>query len=267
MHMMRMGGSFGRRLSNDYIVEAAYIAKQVGVPVQLQWTREDDHGARLLSRAPAITSSRAAWTRRASSSRGAITSSRPTGASTLGGGGEFPARFVPNFALYQSVMPSGVPTGAMRAPSSNAHRVRHAVVHRRAGARGRQGSAAVPARSAVWSARRPAAALRSAAAAPAAAVAVAAAPGWDPARMRGVLELVPRQVRLGQDEAADGHGHGRRASTSATRGYFAEVAEVSVDAQQARAGEPGVGRGRHRQSDHQSAQRRGTGRRARSSTG
>ena len=37
-----LGGAFGRKSKPDYICEAAWLAREVGAPVRVQWTREDD---------------------------------------------------------------------------------------------------------------------------------------------------------------------------------------------------------------------------------
>jgi isoquinoline 1-oxidoreductase beta subunit len=43
VHMTMVGGGFGRKSKPDYIAEAAILAKQMpGVPIRVQWTREDD---------------------------------------------------------------------------------------------------------------------------------------------------------------------------------------------------------------------------------
>ena len=42
VHPQLIGGSFGRRLENGFAVEAALIAKAVGKPVQMIWSRETD---------------------------------------------------------------------------------------------------------------------------------------------------------------------------------------------------------------------------------
>ncbi len=42
VHTTFMGGGFGRRYQGDFAMEAAQVAKHVGKPVQLVWSREDD---------------------------------------------------------------------------------------------------------------------------------------------------------------------------------------------------------------------------------
>ncbi len=42
LHTTYLGGGFGRRLESDFVVQAVEIAKEVGKPVQLLWSREED---------------------------------------------------------------------------------------------------------------------------------------------------------------------------------------------------------------------------------
>ncbi|MBX3219071.1 MAG: xanthine dehydrogenase family protein molybdopterin-binding subunit [Labilithrix sp.] len=42
VHVTLLGGGFGRKSKPDFVVEAALVAKEMGAPVRVQWTREDD---------------------------------------------------------------------------------------------------------------------------------------------------------------------------------------------------------------------------------
>ncbi len=42
VHVTLLGGGFGRKSKPDYICEAAFLSKEIGAPVRVQWSREDD---------------------------------------------------------------------------------------------------------------------------------------------------------------------------------------------------------------------------------
>lgn len=124
INLLRCGGGFGRRLSPEYMVEAAWIARAAGVPVKLVWSREDDlrqghfrpAGFHHLKAGLAADGKVTGWSNHFISFGEGETFIRAAGLNPT----QFPAGFVKDFRMDASVMPCGIPTGFLRAPGNNA---------------------------------------------------------------------------------------------------------------------------------------------------
>ena len=133
IHLTRSGGGFGRRLSHDFILEAAAIAQKVGVPVKLTWSREDDihhdhfraGGFHFLKGGLDASGRISGWHNhfvtfgttgpgRAGSAPGV----HPGSGASLDAN-QFPSHFLANSLTEQTVMECNIPMGPWRAPGNN----------------------------------------------------------------------------------------------------------------------------------------------------
>jgi isoquinoline 1-oxidoreductase beta subunit len=234
VHNLRGGGGFGRRGVPDAIVEAAWISKTINAPVKLVWSREDDirhdhyrpAGYHFFKGGVDASGKLIAW-RNHFVSFGELPAQGPPKFAAWAGlsATEFPARYVPNFHYGLSLMPLGVPTGALRAPSSNALAfVMQSFLDELAHAAGKDPlqfridlldtpQIADPAPQGEGAGRGP------------------QQPGFDPARMRRVLAAVRDRSDWTNRMRTRNPGQGAGVAFHFShRGYFAEVAAVTVDA-------------------------------------
>jgi isoquinoline 1-oxidoreductase subunit beta len=235
MHMIRGGGGFGRRLTNDYAVEAAMIAKMAGVPVKLVWTREDDiandyyrpGGFHFLKGGVDADGNVTVWHDHfITYGDPASNPLRATSAATITGT-EFPQPFIPNYALYTSAQPIAFRTGSLRAPTSNALAfVVQSFIDELAHAAGKD---PVQFRLDLMAQTKPV--PPPPAGAPAGRGGGAGGNAFSASRMSGVTKLVAEMSDWNKRKKSLPKGTALGVAFHFSHsGYFAEVAEVQVDA-------------------------------------
>lgn len=225
IHQTRAGGGFGRRLTNDYMCEAAAIAMKVNAPVKLQWKREDDF-AHDFFRVGGFHYLKGAVDKQGklSAFQNHLVSFTADGTRPVQGGARsnnsFPTDMAPNVRYAVSLMPLMIPCGAMRAPTDNVQMfVAGSFLHELSLAAGRDHVEFLQ----EWFARP---------LAPAPAGGPGPAPdpsrSFNPARASAVLKLAAEKAGWGRKLPA-GSGLGI-AFSCAYGGHVAEAVELSVDA-------------------------------------
>ena len=132
VEMTRAGGGFGRRLTNDFVAEAALVSKATGWPVKLMWTRTDDlqhdffrpFGHHELVATLDAGRQVTGWTHRLASTskyyrRDGVKPEEMWTAELYPD--DFPAMLVPNYRLEWLAVTSGIPRGSWRAPAHTAN--------------------------------------------------------------------------------------------------------------------------------------------------
>jgi isoquinoline 1-oxidoreductase beta subunit len=220
IHLCRGGGGFGRRLMNDYMVEAAWLARQAGAPVKLIWSREDDfsHDAYRAGGTMGFKAGIDAQSKLVAWSQHLVTFG--DGKNTVQNGDirgdQFPAGRVQNYSLGVSTMPLWLRCGALRAPGDNAYAfVQQSFLDELATAAGRD-----PVDFQIE--------ILDATPAPGTKVDPNDPNLLNPDRMKAVLELVAEKSGWRNHKKSPGRGKGLGAHFCHL-GYFAMVAEVSVD--------------------------------------
>jgi isoquinoline 1-oxidoreductase subunit beta len=132
VEMTRVGGGFGRKLTNDFVAEAALISKATGWPIKLMWTRDEDlqhdfyrpFGHHELIAALDGQGRVTGWTHRLASAskyyrRAGIAAGDMWSPELYPD--DFPARLVPNYRLEWHAVTSGMTRGSWRAPGHTAN--------------------------------------------------------------------------------------------------------------------------------------------------
>jgi isoquinoline 1-oxidoreductase beta subunit len=132
VEMTRAGGGFGRRLTNDFVAEAALVSKATGWPVKLAWTRSDDlqhdfyrpFGHHELAAAVDAQHRVTGWMHRLASAskyyrRANVKPEEMWTAEMYPD--DFPAYLVPNYRLEWHAVTSGITRGSWRAPAHTAN--------------------------------------------------------------------------------------------------------------------------------------------------